>query len=132
MTLPLQEQIREQAQRSKYRNLYHHLCGRRGLVWNASFAEIETILGFKLPPSARRHREWWGNQSNGNGHVQSLAWTSAGWDAANVNLEIESLTFCRRRTQPINLDEIWPVHPTLRWPKSGMSLRREDLYEDRI
>ncbi len=132
MSIEPREQIREKAQRSKYRNLYHHLCGRRGLVWNASFAEIETILGFKLPPAARHHQSWWGNESNDNGHVQSLAWTSAGWDAANINLEIETLTFHRRRTQPINLDEIWPVHPTLRWPKGGMSLRREDLYEDRV
>ena len=132
MSIEPPEQVREQAQRSKYRNLYHHLCDRQGLVWNASFAEIETILGFKLPAAARLHKSWWGNESDGNGHVQSLAWTSAGWDAANVNLQIGSLTFHRRRTQPINLDEIWPVHPTLRWPKGGVSLSREDLYEDRV
>ena len=132
MTMLSQEQLREKAQRSKYRNLHRHLGEHRGLVWNATFAEIETILGFKLPPAARRNKAWWGNQGNSNGHVQSLAWTSAGWEAASVNLEIESLTFHRRRSQPINLDEIWPVHPTLRWPKGGMSLRREDLYEDRI
>ena len=35
----------------------------------------------------------------------------------------------RRRT--IDLDEFWPVHPTAVWPK-GLSLRREDMYEDRI
>ena len=132
MSIEPHEQIREKAQRSKYRNLYQHLCDRRGLVWNASFSEIETILGFNLPAAARRRKSWWGNENDGNGHVQSLAWTSAGWDAANVNLEIGSLTFRRRRTQPINLDEVWPVHPTLRWPKGGMSLRREDLYEDRV
>ena len=132
MSIEPPEQIREKAQRSKYRNLYYYLCDRRGLVWNASFAEIESILGFKLPAAARRRKSWWENQSNGNGLVQSLAWTSAGWDAANVNLKIESLTFHRRRSQPINLDEVWPVHPTLRWPKGGMSLRREDLYEDRV
>ncbi len=26
-----------------------------------------------------------------------------------------------------SLDEVWPVHPTARWPK-GLSLKREDLY----
>ena len=131
MSIEPHEQIREKAQRSKYRNLYYHLCGRRGLVWNASFAEIETILGFKLPAAARRRKSWWGNESDGNGHVQSLAWTSAGWDAANVNLEIGSLTFRRRRTQPINLDEVWPARSMGPWPKE-LSLRREDLYPDRI
>lgn len=27
-------------------------------------------------------------------------------------------------------NELWPVHPTAVWPK-GLSLRREDMYEDR-
>lgn len=131
MSIESREQIREKVQRSKYRNLYHHLCGHRGLVWNASFSEIETILGFKLPAAARSHKSWWGNQSDGNGHVQSLAWTSAGWDAANVNLEIESLTFRRRRKQPINLDEIWPARHVGHWPP-GFTVSREQIHEDRI
>ena len=29
------------------------------------------------------------------------------------------------------LDEVWPVHPTVVWPE-GLSLRREDIYTDRI
>ncbi len=131
MSIEPHEQIREKAQRSKYRNLYHHLCGRRGLVWNASFAEVETILGFKLPVAARRHKSWWRNESTGNRHVQSLAWTSAGWDAANVNLKIESLSFRRRRTQPINLDEVWPVHHAGGWPP-GFTVSREQIYEEQI
>ena len=131
MSIEPHEQIRENAQRSKYRNLYYHLCDRRGLVWNASFSEIETILGFKLPRAARRYQSWWGNESSSNRHVQSLAWTSADWDAANVNLEIESLTFRRRRTGPINLDEIWPARHVGHWP-SGFTVSREQIYEDRI
>ena len=131
MTTLSQEELCEKAQRSKYRNLYRRLCGRRGLVWNASFAEIETVLGFKLPASARRSKAWWGNQGNGNGHVQALAWTAAGWDAANVNLEFESLTFHRREKGAINLDEIWPVHKAGGWPV-GFTASREQLYEDRI
>ena len=31
----------------------------------------------------------------------------------------------------LNFDEVWPVHPTARWPE-GLSLRREDLYGDRV
>ena len=33
---------------------------------------------------------------------------------------------CRRPP----LDEAWPVHPTAVWPE-GLSLGREDLYEER-
>ena len=29
------------------------------------------------------------------------------------------------------LDEVWPVHPTAVWPQ-GLSLRREDIYTDRM
>ncbi len=32
--------------------------------------------------------------------------------------------------RPPNLNEAWPVHPTARWPE-GLSLRREDMYEER-
>ena len=30
----------------------------------------------------------------------------------------------------IDLDELWPVHPTARWAE-GVSMRREDIYGDR-
>ena len=32
--------------------------------------------------------------------------------------------------RPLTLDEAWPVHPTARWPE-GLSLSREDMYEER-
>ncbi len=35
------------------------------------------------------------------------------------------------RTETEPLDQAWPVHPTATWPE-GMSLRREDLYEERV
>ena len=41
------------AMRGKYAPLYHHLRERDGQEWHASFAEIERILGFSLPKSAR-------------------------------------------------------------------------------
>lgn len=42
-----------------------------------SFSEIEEVLGFKLPPSAYKHKEWWDN--NTHNHTQMWAWTNAGW-----------------------------------------------------
>ena len=29
------------------------------------------------------------------------------------------------------LDEVWPVHSAAMWPE-GLSLRREDIYDDRL
>ena len=75
----------------KYAPLYHHLSARRNEEWRASFGEIEAILGFRLPDSARRHRPWWAN----GGHGQARAWLAAGWRTHSVNLAGETLTFER-------------------------------------
>lgn len=36
-----------------------------------------------------------------------------------------------RRARPSGLDEWWPPHPTARLAE-GVSLRREDMYEERV
>ena len=41
--------------RGKYLALYRHLNAVPGDVWHTTFAELETILGFRLPKSARTH-----------------------------------------------------------------------------
>ena len=82
MVIDREQKYREMAMRGKYRRLYAHLCGLRSREWSASFAEVEAVLGFQLPLSARMHRPWWANQSRGNGHSHALAWTTAGWETA--------------------------------------------------
>ena len=134
MTIAREQKYREMASRGKYRKLYAHLSCLGVQEWSTSFNEIEAILGFQLPASARLHRPWWGNQSNGNGHSQSLAWTLAGWETAHVDLDAETLLLRRKHPEVVrklSLDELWPVHPTARWPE-GLSLRREDIYEERV
>ena len=132
MTVDREKKYQEMATRGKYRNLYAHLLERSGQEWRATFAEIESILGIELPASARLHRPWWSNQKGGNGHSQSLAWTVAGWETAEVDMDAETLLL-RRRNVPKqdrrpDLDEIWPPHSVAVWPK-GLSLRREDMYD---
>ena len=36
-----------------------------------------------------------------------------------------------RGERPSGLDVWWPPHPTARW-RGGLSLRREDMYEERV
>ena len=60
----------------------------------ASFGEIEKILGFNLPPSAREHRPWWANNSKG-GHSQAQSWIGAGWETRDVDLNRERVRFVR-------------------------------------
>ena len=60
--------------------------------WRASFADIEKIIGRKLPDSARNYPAWWANQSNG-GHSQSQAWQGPGWQTRDLDLASEKVTF---------------------------------------
>ena len=134
MTMNREQRYRQMAARSKYQRLYTHLCGLTAQEWRTSFSEIEAIMGFELPPSARFHRPWWSNQAGGNGHSQALAWSAAGWETAEVDMDAETLLFRRRPVEATHrpaLDEAWPVHPTAVWPE-GLSLRREDLYDERV
>ena len=50
MVIDREQGYREMAMRGKYRRLYAHLCGLRSHEWSASFAEVEAVLGFQLPP----------------------------------------------------------------------------------
>ena len=133
MAIDRDQQHRQMADRGKYQRLYRHLCALEGQEWRTTFGEIEAVIGFELPLSARLHRPWWGNQRGGNGHSHALAWSIAGWETAEVDMDAETLLFRRTNAKPVrklSLDEVWPVHPTAVWPK-GLSLRREDIYEDR-
>ena len=67
----------------KYVRLATHLRSLGGESWTASFAELEKVLGFPLPPSARKYEAWW--QPSGS-HTQALAWTDAGWSVAKLDL----------------------------------------------
>jgi hypothetical protein len=62
-----------------------------------SFAEIERVLGFKLPKSAYEYEAWWSN--NPTGHSHSRAWIEAGWRTEAVDLSGRKVTF-QRAQQP--------------------------------
>ena len=134
MVIDKKDEYLRMVMRGKYQSLYAYLNDLQIQEWRTSFGEIETVIGFELPRSARLHRPWWGNQRGGNGHSHALAWSVAGWETAEVNMDTETLLFRRTHPKPVRrppLDEVWPIHPTAVWPK-GLSLRREDLYEDRV
>ena len=57
---------------------------------SSTFRQVEGILGFKLKPSARIHRQFWEN--NGK-HPICKAWMSAGFKTDNVDLIKETLDF---------------------------------------
>ena len=133
MAIDRTRKYREMANRGKYQRLYTHLCSLTTQAWRATFGEIESVIGFELPASARLHRPWWSNQTGGNGHSQALAWTAAGWETAEVDMNSETLLLRRKPTEAVrrlSLGDAWPVHSAGSWP-DNLNIRREDIYEER-
>ena len=80
---------------SKYQKLASYLASLRGARWTAQFGEIEAILGFPLPMSARSYPAWWSNQAS-DGHSQSTSWQSIGWRTGELDLADQRVTFFRQ------------------------------------
>jgi hypothetical protein len=95
MTSKRHELLKQAALRGKYAPLHEHLNSLKGPEWQTTFKEIERLLGFKLPDSARIHRPWWANQGERGGHSHALAWEMAGWKTARVDMVTEKLVFVR-------------------------------------
>jgi len=77
---------------SKYHPLLLWLTGQNGNRINAKFEQIEGVLHFDLPASARTYSQWWENDRE---HVQAQAWIDAGFRTEQVNLTAETLAFAR-------------------------------------
>lgn len=58
-----------------------------------AFAEIERVLGFELPPSARSYPAWWSN--NEGSHVAVKHWRNAGWKTSRVDVAGGRVVFVR-------------------------------------
>lgn len=105
---------------SKYNPLRTHLERAEGAI-ALSLADIEEILGFPLPRSARLYPAWWSN--SGGTHVQSAAWQSAGYETRQVDLEGQTVHFVpagrkgfgeMQQTAFTNPDKpVTPKHPLL-------------------
>ncbi len=94
--------MRDRVARSKYAPLYRHLLSREPETeWRTGFGDIERVLGFRLPASARLYGAWWANSRMGSRHSQALAWQAAGWRTARVDLGAETLVFEREAEAPV-------------------------------
>ncbi len=58
-----------------------------------TFREIEQIINDSLPPSARKHRSWWINNTSNSAMTRS--WIATGFKATQVNMNKESLVFVK-------------------------------------
>ncbi len=76
----------------KYRPLWLWLRAQTQARVDLSFAEVEAILGFELPPSSRTHPPHWHGYK---GSAVARAIIDAGWRSRDLNLTAERVTFVR-------------------------------------
>jgi hypothetical protein len=119
----------------KYTKLRFYLVAHPRREWRTTFSNIESILGFELPASARASSGWWTNKNSNRRYSQVVAWSAVGWETAEVDMVAETLLFRPRHRsnadRNVDLDELLPPRSLGPWPH-GLRLRREDIYEDRI
>lgn len=79
----------------KYEALYQYLENRYANSLVLTFAQMEDLLGFPLPDSARVDQEWWSNgEPQDPRQTQSRAWTRAS-RIATPNLGAQIVRFER-------------------------------------
>lgn len=85
---------------SKYAPLTPYLLQLPTNEWRPTFSQLEELLGFQLPNSARLYEEWWSNNPDNN--VMTKAWLAAGFRTERLDLRSERVTFCRVPGMPTN------------------------------
>lgn len=83
-------EVEEVSNSKKYRYLSEYLKTSGRKTVSMSFDEIEQIVGFNLPSSARSHRAFWANSTT---HSIALSWLSVGYKTVEVNITSENVTF---------------------------------------
>jgi len=80
----------------KYRFLSRYLLERQELLVKLSFTEIEDIVQFPLPDSAKKHKEFWANTTS---HSIALSWLSVNFKTVEVNIDDEYVVFEKNDTK---------------------------------
>jgi hypothetical protein len=106
---------------SRFEPLTQFLQNQPGSAVRLSFAQIEQIVGFKLPAVAQQERAWWSNSREG----EDKAWLAAGFLSEEVDLAAGELTF-RRDTLVDHVEFVMPSsvgrHPIFGWAKGMITI----------
>lgn len=81
----------------KYHRLWAWLRDQPGDRVATDFAEIEEIIGMRLPPSSRKHAAHW-HSYDGSAVVRAIE--DAGWQTRDLDLEGERVAFVRAQSPP--------------------------------
>jgi hypothetical protein len=101
--------------KSNYDPLQLHLAGLDVDEWATTFTEIESLLGFRLPKSARAFNAWWSNSLKGPSGT--VAWRHAGF-RASVKMQEERVIFRRGLERPLSKKALRAAARASKSPKS--------------
>lgn len=88
----------------KYDRLGDFLRSQRTREVPMSFAEIERVIGGKLPPNSPQYPAWWSNNPTNN--VMTKVWLAAGFRTEQVDTKGRKLVF--RRVEPSSPEPALP------------------------
>ena len=77
----------------KYSRLGEFLRAQRGKEIPMTFAEIERVIGGKLPPNSPQYPAWWSNNPSNN--VMTKVWLGAGFRTEQVDTRARKVVFRR-------------------------------------
>src|SRR2546422_6379084 len=80
---------------SKYAPLGEFLRAQRANELPMTFAEIERVIGTKLPRNSPQYPAWWSNNPSNN--VMTKVWLAAGFRTEQVDVKGRRLVFRRVR-----------------------------------
>jgi hypothetical protein len=82
-----------------------------------TFAEIERIIGGKLPPNSPQYPAWWSNNPSNN--VMTKVWLNAGFRTEQVDVKSGKIVFRRVEENPIGKPSLPPATKGDRHPMFG-------------
>jgi hypothetical protein len=80
-----------------------------------SFADVERIIGSKLPQNSPNYPAWWSNNPSNN--VMTRVWLAAGFKTEQVDIEGRHLVFRRVRREMKSSAQTAPMPAP--WPAGG-------------
>lgn len=100
---------------SKYAKLTQLLTTKNDEFITLEFRQIEKALGFLLPASAYKYREWWANSENS----QQGAWKKANYAVQSIDMAAEKVTFQKISSGDTSINKISPL--TIPEAKAGLA-----------
>jgi hypothetical protein len=101
----------------KYTRLGEFLRAQRSKEVPMTFAEIERVIGGKLPPNSPQYPAWWSNNPLNN--VMTKVWLSAGFRTEQVDVKSRKVVFRRIEENASEPSSVPPTKKGERHPLFG-------------